>query len=180
MNYIDLILGVALAWSTYNGFKKGLVSQAGALIGLLLGVWGAIKFSDLTKAWLESKFEITSQYTSLIAFVVTFIGIVIVVNILAKVLSKTLEALALGGFDKLLGAAFGLLKSALIISIVIFILNGVDSRFSFLPKEKVAESKLYKPISGVAPFLFSYFKVEFDQYKKVNDEEPDEEDAVQI
>jgi len=46
-----------------------------------------------------------------------------------------------------------------------------------MPKEKLAESKLYKPVASVAPFLFSYFKVEFDQYKK--DKETDDEEETQ-
>lgn len=170
MNIIDIILGVILLWSLYNGFKKGIVSQAGALLGLLLGVWGAIKFSGFTKELLIRKFEITSQYTSLMAFALTFIAIVIGVNLLAKVLSKTLEALALGGFDKILGAVFGLLKTAFVLSVVLFILNSVDTRFKFLPKQEVQESKLYTPVSAIAPMLFSFFKDELEYYKQGKEE----------
>jgi len=170
VNIIDIILGVILLWSLYNGFKKGIVSQAGALLGLLLGVWGAIKFSGFTKELLIRKFEITSQYTSLMAFALTFIAIVIGVNLLAKVLSKTLEALALGGFDKILGAVFGLLKTAFVLSVVLFILNSVDTRFKFLPKQEVQESKLYTPVSAIAPMLFSFFKDELEYYKQGKEE----------
>ena len=166
MNYIDIILGLILIYSLYNGFRKGLVSQAGALIGLLLGVWGAIKFSDFTKGILESKFDFSSQYTSLIAFAITFIAIVIAVNLLAKFLTGVLDALALGVFDKLLGAVFGGLKTALVLSILLFIINGFNQKVRIIPEKQIAESRLHKPISAVAPLIFSYFEKEFSQVKQ--------------
>ena len=39
MNVLDIILALVLVWALISGLRKGLISQATALVGLLLGTW---------------------------------------------------------------------------------------------------------------------------------------------
>ena len=52
LNYFDLVIAILLLWSAYKGFTKGFLIMAASLAALVLGVWGAIRFSDLTAGFL--------------------------------------------------------------------------------------------------------------------------------
>ena len=82
-----------------------------------------------------------------------------------------MEAVALGFVNRLLGIVFGLIKSVLILSVIFVVLNAIDARRPFLPKEKIGKSMLYNPISDIAPALFPIiseggFYNSFDRLKK--------------
>jgi len=158
MNYFDIIFAAILLYSAYKGFSKGIVIQAASLIALLLGIFGAIKFSDVTSGFLQDKFQFDTQYLPLISFALTFVAIVIGVHLIARIIDKLMKAVALGFLNRLSGLAFAVLKMAFIISIVLVIVNNADKKFNFMPKEKIQDSLLYKPLSNFAPFLFPYLK----------------------
>ena len=149
MNYIDIIFAVPLLWAIYNGFKKGFIIEIASLIAIILGVFGSIHFSY----YISDILKMNSSYSSLISFAITFLIIVILVFILAKLLEKSINLLALGFFNKLAGAFFGLLKIAFIISILLILINKLDSNISIIPENTKKESLLYPPISAFAPTI---------------------------
>lgn len=168
MNYIDLILVIPLIWSAYRGFTKGLIINAASLAALLLGIYGAIRFSYFTSEILINKFDLNSQYLAIISFAITFIVIVFAVHILARVLDKLVKAIALGLVNRIFGILFGVIKTAFIISIILVILNNIDERAHFLPGEQIRKSILYQPLSRFAPMIFPFldfkkFKNDFDE-----------------
>ncbi len=55
MNYIDLIIAIPLVWGVFVGFKNGLIIEVASLAALLLGIFGAIHFSDLTANFLVTR-----------------------------------------------------------------------------------------------------------------------------
>ncbi|MBE0674711.1 MAG: CvpA family protein, partial [Bacteroidales bacterium] len=89
-----------------------------------------------------------------IAFAITFIIIVLLVHLLANILDKLLKAVALGIPIRILGAVFGVLKTALILSIMFVILNTINDKREFIPRQQLENSMLYYPISDIAPALF--------------------------
>ena len=160
MNYIDLILAIFLLWAAYKGFKNGLIIEVASLAALILGIFGAIKFSGLTADFLVEQFDLTTQYLSLIAFAITFVCIVIVVHLLARFLDKLVKAIALGFINRLAGIVFGVVKIAFILSIVLVILDAVNQKANFVPKEKLEKSLLYGPVFNFAPAIFPYLDFE--------------------
>ena len=77
MNILDLIILIPLAWSAYKGFSKGLIISVASLLALLLGIYGSIRFSDITSGYLIDHFEFSSQYLPIISFAITFILIAV-------------------------------------------------------------------------------------------------------
>ncbi len=124
-----------------------------SLLALILGVYGAIVFSNLTQGILTSNFQIDNKYIPIISFATTFIAIVIAVHFLGKVLEKSINMIALGLFNKLLGAVFGLLKVALLLSALIFVFEGLDKQFSLIPQDAKSKSVLYRPMSKLIPAI---------------------------
>ena len=125
-----------------------------SLAALVLGVWGAIRFSSFTAGKLYDYFDMSGKYVGIIAFIVTFAVIAIGIHFAGMLIDKLMKAVALGFVNRLLGILFGLVKSVLILSVIFVVLNAIDARKNILPQDRIEESMLYKPISDVAPALF--------------------------
>jgi len=69
---------------------------------------------------------------------------------------KLVNMVALGFINKLAGLGFGILKAAVVISIVLLIINHFDDKL--ISKEKKQNSFLYAPISAIAPLLWQSLK----------------------
>jgi membrane protein required for colicin V production len=171
MNYIDIVIIVVLAVAMVRGFINGLVKEVASLAALILGIWGAIRFSSFTAGKLYDYFDMSGKYVGIISFLITFGIIVIIIHFIGLLVDKLMQAVALGFINKLLGIVFGLFKSVLIMSVVLVVLNAIDARRPFLPKEKIEQSMLYNPVSDIAPAIFPIigeggFYHSFDRFKK--------------
>ena len=174
MNWIDLIIIVILIIALARGFINGMINEVASLAALILGIWGAIKFSSFTAEKLYDYFNMTGQYVGIIAFLITFGIIVVIIHFIGIIADKFITAISLGFFNRILGMIFGLFKTALIMSVFFVILNAIDARKPFLPKEIIEGSKFYNPIADIAPALFPVigeggFKRSFDRFKKKPD-----------
>lgn len=164
MNFIDICIGVPLLWAIYRGFTKGFILAIASLIGLWLGIWGSIRFSSYLIPLLKDKFEITSTYLPIAAFFITFLLIILLIYLLALLIQKAVEGMALGVFNKIAGAVFNFLKYALLMSVFISILNGVEQYHPILPPKLKKESVLYNTMGKFAPAIipsFNEFKARF-------------------
>jgi membrane protein required for colicin V production len=174
MNWIDLVIVVILILSMVSGFINGLIREVASLAALILGIWGAIKFSGFTAAKLYDYFDMTGHYVGIIAFLITFGIIVVIIHFVGVLADKIADSAALGFFNRLLGIAFGLFKTVLIMSVFFVILNAIDAKRSFLPREKLEQSIFFNPISDIAPAIFPIigeggFDHSFDRFKKKPD-----------
>ena len=160
INYFDIIIAIFLLWSAYRGMTRGFLIMAASLAALILGVWGAIRFSHLTAAILISSFGVQTKYLALISFALTFVIIVVLVHLLSRALDKLVKAVALGIVNRLAGLLFGVLKTAFLISIILVLLNGINNRIPFIPDEHKENSLLYQPLSRLAPAIFPFLNFE--------------------
>lgn len=160
MNTVDLVFSILFLWAAYRGYTKGFIVQLATLAALLLGILGAVMFSDFTSGLIIKKFEVSGNYLPIISFAVTFIVIVIAVHLLAKMLNKLVDAIALGIVNRLLGVLFSVLKIAFIASIILVLINKVDNKYNFIPDDTKENSLFYKPLSNFAPMIFPYLNFE--------------------
>ncbi len=170
MNWIDFIIVILVVLSVISGFSNGLMKEVASLVGLILGIWGAIKFSNFTAAKLYEWFDMSGQYVGIIAFIITFCAIVIVLHFIGALADKVVDAAQLGFLNRLLGMVFGAVKNILILSVIFSVLNAIEARRHFLPKS-VETSKFYKPVADIVPSIFPVigegdFRKSFDRFKK--------------
>ena len=175
MNWLDAIIVVILILSLVTGFINGLVKEVASLAALILGIWGAIRFSTFTTEKLYDYFDMTGRYVGVIAFLITFGIIVVIIHFIGILADKVVSAASLGFINRILGILFGLIKSMLIMSVFFVVLNAIDARRPFLPKKTIEESKFYNPISDIAPAIFTIigeggFNRSFDRFKKKPEE----------
>ena len=62
--------------------------------------------------------------------------------------------LALGTMNRALGIVFGLLKYLVIVSILIYLTNSVNSRYRFIKQEAINKSLLFEPLVSVVPAIY--------------------------
>lgn len=154
MNTVDVVIGIILIFGTVNGFMKGLFIEITTLVGLVLGVYGAIHFSYFLGDFLKDSVTWDESLIQVVAFAGTFLLILIALVLLGKAMTKIAETIALGFFNKLVGAIFGFLKYALILSIVLIVYDEINASVRFMEKQKTKESKLYEPVKNFAPAIF--------------------------
>ncbi len=148
LNYLDFILLAPLIYGFIKGLKKGLVFEAASVLGLILGIWGAVKFSGFTAEFLVRQFNWDFDQLPIVAFVVTFIVIVIAINFVAKIVDKLLDMIAIDFLNKLAGGIFGLLKIGLILGTIIYVLNLFNVQV--IPEHVTEQSAVYQ---GIITFI---------------------------
>jgi len=173
INLLDLILLIPLLLFAFNGYKKGIIIEVTTLVALLLGIYAALFFSNFTANLLTGSFNISKEYLNIVAFIVTFIAVLVVVMIIGKLLEKLVNLLMLGFVNKVAGAVFGILKGALLLSILIFLINYFDTNATIIKKEARTQSVLYKSIEPVAPWIYEKFNLE-----KIKENIPDPKNMI--
>lgn len=153
MNSLDIILAIFLIIGLIQGLRKGFFIELASLVGLILGVVGAIYFSHIVAGFLVSFTSWEEQTLNLVSFAVTFIGIVIIVSLIARILTKAADIVALGVLNKLMGSLFGLIKTAFFLSVLLLFINSIEKEMSFMDQEKKEASILYKPVASLAPMV---------------------------
>ncbi len=176
MNYLDIIILIILALFGFKGLRRGLIIEVVTLLALVVGIFGAMRFSDFTANRLQEVMNIDPKFLNTIAFVLTFIILVVVVNLIGRVASKLAKSLELGLIDGLGGFVFGVAKGLLICSLIVVVFNNLQ--FFGVVKEKTKEeSKLYPYVQQTVPYLYQGYGMVKDYVKEKLPEKDDKESA---
>ena len=156
MNVIDIILSIALSFGFIKGFSKGFIIEIASLGALFLGLLGALKFSDLVAELLKEFFDWNPKVIQTGSYLIVFIIIVYALSVLAKALTKIISKASLGLFNKFLGAFFGVLKWAILISVGLFFIGKLNTWVTIIDTKMIESSLLYQPITELGEYLFSW------------------------
>jgi membrane protein required for colicin V production len=167
---MDIAIGIILIIGLYQGIKNGLFVEIASIISFILGVFLAIKFSYLVKGFLEDFVNWNPQTIQITAFVLTLILVVIGVHLLAKIFTKIADFAFLGWANKLAGAIFSVVKTALLIGIVLNLVQKINVDNQFISKEKQDKSVFYRPILDTTTFIMPMVTKWIDDVKKVYEE----------
>jgi len=155
MNFLDIILGILLAWGLYKGFINGLFVELASLIALIAGIYGAIHFSYITSDYLSQNMDWNERYIKITSFIITFIAIILLVHFAGKLLTKIANFAMLGALNKIAGGIFGTLKVAIILGALLLFFEKINASFNFINKETQKESVLYQPVRDIGAFIFN-------------------------
>lgn len=150
---IDTIILILLVLGAIGGYRNGFISEITSLIALLLGFVAAYHFSGITAEFLTEILGVGGRFLSIMAFIITLILVMMLIMGIGKLIEKFTESLMLGFFNRLAGAVFGWLKSALILSLLILLLNFLKISNHLISPEKRAESWLYPRLETFAPIV---------------------------
>ena len=136
VNYIDVIILLPLVYGAYKGFSQGLIVEMSTLFALVLGVFISLRYAVNVEGFLKD--------------FVALPLVIIVMHLLGKLLTKLIDMVSLGLFNKLFGIVLGVLKAAIVVCVVLFIVNALDVRYDFISAKTKGDSLLYKPFVNFA------------------------------
>lgn len=153
MSILDLVLLTIIIIGLVRGFINGLFVELASIIALVAGIYGAFNFSNYAASFFKDRVDWEENTINIAALITTFIIIVFVIGLAGKALTKIAYFAMLGLFNKLLGAAFGGLKSALILSVFLVALDKMNADILFVKEEDKKQSVLYNPIKSLVPSM---------------------------
>jgi len=113
------VIGIVLI-SLLLGLWRGFVYEVLSLTGWPL----AFVLSKMYAAEIEHMLPITQEEVRVVAaYALVFIAVLIIWGLLVNLLSRLIKAAGLGGMDSVLGGLFGLLRGALVILVMVWLVG---------------------------------------------------------
>jgi len=158
MSILDLFIIIPIVLGFVFGLFKGLIRELFSLAAIVLGIFGARLFEPQVTKFLLSAFDMQVGVAQAVSYLILFIAIVVLLLVVAKILDKLFSAIALGGLNKFLGALFGALKMALIVSVLLNVFDTLDQQYGFVKEETKNNSLTYENMLNFAPKLWNEVK----------------------
>jgi len=159
MNWLDIVIIVALAINALIGLKIGLIKAVLSLVGLIVG----IILARLYYVPLSEQLTFISQaaIAKAIAFAIILIGVMIIAGVLAMALKWVTSVMMLGWVNRIGGAVFGLVLGALLFGAVLALW------IKFLGAGEVIASSRLAAILSQFPLMLNLLPGEFDSIRSV-------------
>ncbi len=164
MTTIDIIILIALGAGVIIGFMKGFIRQLASILGLIVGLLAAKALYTSLAVKLCPTVTDSMTVAQILAFVIIWIAIPLIFTLVASVLTKAMEAVSLGWLNRLLGAGLGALKYLLLVSLVVCVIQFIDTDSQLISQTKKEESLLYYPMERFAGMFFPAAKEVTQQY----------------
>lgn len=109
---------------TYKGFKEGFVVSILHIIVILASLYLAAIYTPELTLYLQDYLNLLDEsFVNIISFILLFIFFAAVFNFIVNFFEFVNKIPLLGSLNKWLGAFFGFLKGALIVSILLALMN---------------------------------------------------------
>lgn len=154
MGTIDIIILVCLMPALYFGLKNGLVKQIISFAVIYLGITLALKFSGAVVPLVQQYIHVEGFWAKFIAFVAIFAAVALVLTILGNIIEKAIKAGATGFLNRVLGLFLSLFIFILLTALLVYLADSLNQATGLIPKEKLAESKLYPLMLDIANTFF--------------------------
>ncbi len=156
MSTLDLVLLVPLAIGAYSGFREGFLHELFSIFAFIIGLLAAFKLLHVGVDMLQDNFDLEGAWLPLISFIGIFILVVILTRAVGKVLRKIVHATPLGAVDSIAGALLSVVKWALGLSVVLWIL---DTFGLSLPQDWTEGSLLFPYLRPMSEWLMGWIAV---------------------
>lgn len=126
MSTADIVLLIIFGLSAYSGYKKGLILELIAIVAFILAIVGGFKLLHVGMEYISKVYDGFGSFLPFVAFLVLFVAIIIVINMAGNVLKKIIDWTPFGIIDNVAGALIGILKWALMISILLWVMSSLS------------------------------------------------------
>ncbi len=148
---IDTLFILAMLIALFKGIRNGLIIAVFSLVGWVIGLYAALKFSSVAAEYLKD--YINPRWLSILSFIIVFFIVVILIHLGAKLIEKVVEISLLGWANRLGGIIFYVLLYTFIFSVIILFAE----KTRLLTEEATASSKVYgwlKPLIHIKLLSF--------------------------
>lgn len=152
---IDFLIVLILAFFFFSGLRRGLIRQVLEIAGIIAAFVGAFYLAHHVANYLEGSLELGYRLSLVISAILLFIGILLFFHLIGLALKKMASITLLGPMDRLGGGVFGLLKGALIASLLLVIIMNIPLPARF--KAELSRDRMVKVIYPLLPNVFDLF-----------------------
>ena len=156
MNSLDIGILIIASIFFVRGVFRGFVYELVTVVGLILGYIISITYLSLLAGYISRLFSnntcICCQYCQ---FFYHFCWNKPLTKASPKIITKTLKFAMLGWLNRLLGGVLGLLKSIIIMSILVFVIDMIPFSSFLLDQVEVQTSELYTVLNALGPRLYT-------------------------
>jgi len=129
---IAIVVGSALLAAS-QGFIFEIISLTGVVFGYLLAAWNyrglAARFMPhVNNEWIAQA----------LAFLLIFVGVCIVAGSLGRILRWVMKNVGLKWFDSFLGAAFGVLRGAIVVAVLLLAMTSFNVGLDLVANSRLA------------------------------------------
>ena len=167
MNVLDIILALPLCYFIYKGWRRGLIFELAALMGIIIGCWAAIHFST----WVADLLGLEGEGSLLIAFFITFLGVVVGSYFLGKAIEGFIKMVKADALNRILGALVGMAKCLCVLSVLLNFVLLIDLNHIIITPKVQEESKLYKPTYTIGNKLTATLKTHLNELREQREQE---------
>jgi membrane protein required for colicin V production len=126
MTNLDLIIAAVVLLSMLFGVLRGFLRESVALLGWLVGLWLAWRYSGLVEPYLGGALAGT-ELQVWVARLLILLAAVMASWLLGSLLSYLVQRSGLTlGVDRLLGAVFGLVRGAVVVGFAVMLGKAAD------------------------------------------------------
>lgn len=155
MNWLDFIIGVLLVTSVVSSIVRGLTRELISLAALVFGILGALWWYPEVGRRIEPHLA-SKGVAAFVGFLVVLFAFLIVGALVSKIVGAMVKAAGLRWADRILGAAFGLVRgvlaSAVLVMAIVAFLHGPGATQA-VARSRLAPTVLYgaRALAAVAP-----------------------------
>lgn len=164
MIVIDIIILIIIGAGAIMGLFKGFIKQLAGIAGLVVGLIAAKALYMSLAEKLCPTVTDSMTVAQIISFVLIWIAVPLAFTIVAALFSKAMDAISLGGINRLLGMGIGALKYTILVGLVINVLEFIDTDNHLIIGTKKEQSVLYYPIKDFVGLFFPAVKEVTQQY----------------
>jgi membrane protein required for colicin V production len=150
---LDIILSILLLLGLVRGFTNGFIHEIAVLGTMFVCYFFGFKIASIAAVYLNKLITVDPSTMRIASLFVAWIGISIGIFFLAKLFESLIKITALGIFNKIAGAIFGLIKYALVISLMLYFLNKVSFDAKWINTDAKAKSYLYYKVLKLAGWV---------------------------
>lgn len=121
VSWPDILIGAILLIGALKGYKRGLISEIGGFIAIVLAFWSALHYNGAFDAPVATYTHAATGSAHVIAMVVFGIAIYLILLALSIALGVFAKMPVLGVINNVLGTPIGLVKAAVLIWAIIYV-----------------------------------------------------------
>jgi membrane protein required for colicin V production len=154
MNWIDFLILFVLILAFLNGFRRGVFKELSTFIGLVLSVIFAVLNADWLAGQLQGKLSFSPTVLFLISYILIMAACLAFLKLLGHFYYKLVKIMPLKTPNKIAGGCFGILKGAVVLSLV-FLLFLFPTPFRSIDGA-IDSSAMARPIRGIVPNIYNH------------------------
>lgn len=151
MTWFDYAVFAVLGFSALVGLLRGLMRELISIAGWIAAFVLATLFAGDAARWMPE--SLGPLLAGLLGFLAVFVGVLLVAFFLGLILSLLVRAAGLGFADRMLGAAFGLVRGVVIVLVAVLLAGLTPLPQEAFWKQAVLSGPVETAALSLKPFL---------------------------